>query len=152
MSNNCHCGRDKSYHNHVVRNSNQTIYTSDACSAWGIPDGTGSCLCSHFSFDPFQNVQYWECHITIEPVFDERLELFKMVIAEQDFRAADLVMIKSRAAKPERSNKDTFCTGRSKDFNDLNKRMQELCNDLEIAGFKVWRNKIEAIIIDERHK
>lgn len=99
-----------------------------------------------------ENVRYFESHITIEPVFAERLELFKMLCEEHGFRAADLLMQKDREDKPERSNKDTFCTGRGRDFDELKARMHRLVANLEDHDYKVWREKIEAVIYDKRSR
>lgn len=98
------------------------------------------------------DVKYYESHITIEPVFGEQLELFRMLCKDYGFKAADLLMQKEREDTPVRSDKDTFCTGRGKDFDDLKARMLRLTAQLEDHGYQVWRRKIEAILYDERSK
>lgn len=93
---------------------------------------------------------YYESHITIEPVFDERLEKFKAFCQTWDFKAADLLMQKEREATPERSNKDTFATGKGSDYDFLQAKMHGLLGDLMKNKFKVWRYKIEAILLDQK--
>lgn len=97
-------------------------------------------------------VKYYECHITIEPVFDQGLEEFKSICASQNFRVADLLMMKSRSETAKRSNKDTFCTGHGKDYEELFQRMDCVVEEAQKSGFQVWRKKIEAILFDERLK
>lgn len=96
------------------------------------------------------DVKYFESHITIEPVFGERLERFKVIAAEYGFKAADLLMQKQRADTPTRSDKDTFCTGRGQNKKALELYMSALVKRLQGEGFQVWRYKIEAVLIDER--
>lgn len=92
--------------------------------------------------------KYYESHVTIEPVFGERLELFAQVCSTYKFKAAKLLMQKDRADTPERSNKDTFCTGHANNYDDLHKRMTELRIALTALRFAVWRYKIEAVLLD----
>ena len=99
-----------------------------------------------------KDVLYYEAHITIEPVFDERLDEFKICCEKFNFRAADLMMKKRQQDKPERSSYDTFSTGRSQNYLDLYTRTANLCELLERNGFDVWRYKIEATLIDVRMK
>lgn len=86
---------------------------------------------------------YYECHITIEPVFDERLEKFKQLCSECGFRVAKLIMEKG----PNR--KDSFCTGRDKDVNKLSERMFSLLKMLKENNFNIYRYKLENCILDE---
>lgn len=97
-----------------------------------------------------RDVQYFESHITVEPVFDERLELFQETVKPFGFKAADLLLQKSREATPERSSKDTFATAKAP-WNrraDIENRMRACVAALQFAGFKVWRYKIEAVVLD----
>jgi hypothetical protein len=94
---------------------------------------------------------YYEAHITIEPVFDERLDLAKRLSAPYKFRVADLLMKKRESDTEERSANDTFMTGHGKIYLDLSLRMIQLIRQLQGHGFKVWRYKIEDTIIDSRH-
>lgn len=97
-------------------------------------------------------VKYYESHITIEPVFEERLGRFQEVCRKHGFRAADLLMQKRKEETPVRSDKDTFCTGRGKSFDELKEQMLQLVSELREQGFDVWRQKIEAVLLDERFK
>lgn len=94
----------------------------------------------------------FECHITVEPVFDERLELFDNLCKPFQFKAAKLFMQKSRQETPERSNKDTFATGHTKTYEEALEKIMNLKNILIQHGYKVWRCKIEQIILDERYQ
>lgn len=85
---------------------------------------------------------YYECHVTIEPVFGKRLEEFKQLCTIWGFRVAKLVMEKG----PNR--KDSFCTGRSKSVEDLELRMSNLIIALQRCEFKIFRYKIENCILD----
>lgn len=93
---------------------------------------------------------YYESHITVEPIFDERLDRFKALCKQQGFRVADLLMQKRKEDTPERSRFDTFCTGRDPTYWDLHYRMVALLGFLKQEGFKVWRYKIEHAILDSR--
>lgn len=96
-------------------------------------------------------IHYYESHITIEPVFEERLELFSSLAKANKFQAAKLLMQKTRSELPVRSNKDSFCTGHAASYEDLHNRMVKLTNELREAGFEVWRAKIEGILFDEKY-
>ncbi len=91
---------------------------------------------------------YYESHITVEPVFEERLDKFTELCAARGFRPAKLLMQKRAADTPERSRHDSFCTGRGKTEDELAERMHNLVRDLQEAGFSVWRYKIEHVILD----
>lgn len=92
------------------------------------------------------NVIYYECHVTIEPVFNERLELFKTLCEPLGFKVAKLLMEKGP------SRKDSFCTTHGSNVEELIARMRLLVSFLEANDFEVHRNKIEAIVLDERFK
>jgi hypothetical protein len=91
---------------------------------------------------------YYESHITVEPVFDERLERFTELCASHGFKPAKLMMQKRQIDTPERSQYDSFCTGRGQTENELTDRMYGLVHDLQDAGFAVWRYKIEHVVLD----
>jgi len=95
----------------------------------------------------YNDVLYYESHITVEPVFGLRLDALKMLAERYEFRVADLLKQNN-----EKSARDAFCSGRSNDVVDLINRMTNLVNDLTIAKFEVWRYKIEAILVDVRLK
>lgn len=94
---------------------------------------------------------YYECHVTIEPVFDEKREQVKTIANNYNFKVAELLMKKRKNETETRSDKDTFTTGHSKDRDDLVIRMFDLVNDLKSNGFKVWRYKIEDVHLDSRY-
>lgn len=92
----------------------------------------------------------YECHVTIEPVFDARLELASNIAEKCSFKVANLLMQKRSLDTPERSKNDTFMTSHSESKDVLISRMTQLIIALHIAGFKVWRYKIEEILIDSK--
>ena len=95
--------------------------------------------------------QYYECHITISPVHDEeKLLLLKEIVKEYKFKVAELLMQKRQEDTPLRSKYDTFMTGHSLDYVDLEDRMTQLRIILSQLGHKVWRYKIEHVILDVR--
>lgn len=95
-------------------------------------------------------INSYEAHITIEPVFGERFDLFERLCAPYKFRPAELLLMKQRTETPQRSNKDSFCTGHSKSYDDLLIRTQELVDCLKQHGFEVWRYKLEGMLVDVR--
>lgn len=94
---------------------------------------------------------YYEAHVTVEPVFEERLELFKVICHDYKFRVANLLMQKRKGDTEERSKNDSFCTGRGISYTDIEKRMLKLVDRLAKEGFKVWRYKIESTLLDSRY-
>jgi MazG nucleotide pyrophosphohydrolase domain len=94
---------------------------------------------------------YYEAHVTVEPVFEDRLELFKIICHDYKFRVANLLMQKRKGDTEERSKNDSFCTGRGISYTDTKKRMLALVERLEKEGFTVWRYKIESTLLDSRY-
>lgn len=93
---------------------------------------------------------YFEAHVTIEPVFDDRRDQARILAECWRFRLAELLMQKRTVDTEERSAKDTFMTGHGKNLSDLRRRMAMLVGELRAAGFKVWRYKIEDTVVDSR--
>lgn len=93
---------------------------------------------------------YYESHITIEPVFGDDLVRLTSLCDQFGFRIAELLMQKRREDTPERSKYDTFCSSRSVDLNVLRERMFGLVECCKSSGFKVWRYKIEDVILDSK--
>lgn len=92
---------------------------------------------------------YFECHITIDPVLiEENGELLRNLCAIVHFKVANLFMLKTG----DRSEKDTFMTGHSKDLEALIERMIQLLDLLKLHNFPIRRYKIEEIIIDSRNE
>ncbi len=92
----------------------------------------------------------YECHITIEPVREDRLHLVETLAKACGFKPAKLLMQNRETGTPERSMYDTFLTGHAPLYLDLHSRMCDLGNALRGAGFHIWRYKIEHIILDSR--
>lgn len=95
---------------------------------------------------------YFECHITIEPVYDERLELATEIAKKHKFIIAELLMRKRKEDTESRSKNDTFMTGRHSNYEILEDRMKSCIYYLQLNGFKVWRYKIEDTIIDSKQQ
>lgn len=94
--------------------------------------------------------RYFEAHITIEPLFDDELNDLKKLAATFKFKVADLLIKTHRKDTLERSSLDSFLTGHGGDLPDLMLRTEQLLNMLHCYGFKVWRYKIEDILIDSK--
>jgi hypothetical protein len=94
---------------------------------------------------------YYEAHVTVEPVFAEDLERFKIICHDYKFRVATLLMQKRKGDTEERSKNDSFCTGRGISYTDIERRMLALVERLQKEGFKVWRYKIESTLLDSRY-
>lgn len=94
----------------------------------------------------------YECHITINPVFDEQLERVKLMAESHGFKVATLLLKKREDANEQRSQNDTFMTGHDDDFDNLRKRMSQLIVTLNYHNFKVWRYKIEHILLDSEYQ
>jgi hypothetical protein len=93
---------------------------------------------------------YYESHVTIEPVFDDRLEELRTIARGYKFYVADLLMRKRAADSERRSAKDSFATSRDHSRVALELRMRHFIDSLRGHGFQVWRAKIEAALYDER--
>jgi hypothetical protein len=93
---------------------------------------------------------YFETHVTIEPVFDERLVLATIIVSRHKFKIADLLMKKREQDTEERSKNDTFMTGHGKHLEEMENRVKGLVAELRSNDFKVWRYKIEDTIMDSR--
>ena len=102
--------------------------------------------------DDQESSLYFECHITIEPVFEERLEKAVEIGKAQGFSVADLLMQRRKEDTPERSKFDTFMTGRDKNRATLAMRMIATIFALKRDGFKVFRYKIEDTLLDSKGK
>ena len=92
----------------------------------------------------------FEAHITIEPVFVDRLDQFKALAQSYNFKVAHLLMVKDRKPTEQRSDRDSFCTGHFKDYYQALEQTRNLAVLLTHNGFKVWRYKIESVLLDVR--
>lgn len=95
-------------------------------------------------------IKSYEAHVTIEPVFGDDFLKFEACCTAHGFKPAELLLQKTRQSTPERSNKDSFCTGHEDSFEGLQRRLMALVDCLESSGLRVWRYKIEGILIDVR--
>lgn len=91
---------------------------------------------------------YYECHVTIEPLFDDLLEQASVIAKKHKFKVADLLMKKRKSDTEERSKYDTFMSSRSDDYTDIKLRMISLISELKTNNIKLWRYKIEEVTID----
>lgn len=81
----------------------------------------------------------YEGHVTIEPVFEERLEKFKDICNKHNFKVAKLII------------EDSFCTGRDSDLEKMKVRMLNVVKDLKQNGFVIHRYKLEQTLVDVRN-
>jgi len=95
---------------------------------------------------------YLECHITLEPLCEDRRAWAEDLIKPFGFKLAKLLMQKRNVDTPERSKYDTFCTGHAppEQWDKLVMKMTCCIKSLQSAGFKVWRYKIESVMMDSR--
>jgi len=91
---------------------------------------------------------YYEVHVTVEPVFGAKLEQLRATCKEFGFKVADLLMQKRPEDTPERSQHDTFATGRFDTLDIASIRCDYLVKRLKKQGFRVWRYKIEDTLAD----
>lgn len=94
---------------------------------------------------------YYECHVTIAPVFGDQLELVEGIAKQHGFKVAKLLMQKRKEDTPNRSKYDTFMTGHAKEYNDIFNRMSGIIHTLKDAGHEVYRYKIEDTLFDSKH-
>ncbi len=80
-----------------------------------------------------------------EPVLTRKYQRFNNAVTGRDFRVADL-----KKGNNEQSRDDSFCSGRSDSYQDLLTRMKLLVKDLRELGIKVYRYKIEVIVLDSK--
>lgn len=101
---------------------------------------------------PFDKIAalYFEAHVTIEPIFDDKLEEAKQIAVKHGFKVASLLMKKRAEDTAERSQYDTFMTGHSRSYLTLTENTILLVKELQEKGFKVWRYKMEDTLFDSR--
>lgn len=95
---------------------------------------------------------YFESHVTIEPIYDEKLEIASNIAKLHGFKIATLLMKKRAEDTETRSQYDTFMTAHSKSLSKMIIGITGLVEELQKQGFKVWRYKIEDIMMDSRTK
>jgi hypothetical protein len=94
---------------------------------------------------------YYEAHLTFEPVFGRRLKELSTVCSQFGFHLATLLMKKRAKATPTRAAEDSFATGRSVSYSELESRMLRLMRIVRNEGFQIWRYKIEETALDSRY-
>jgi hypothetical protein len=88
---------------------------------------------------------YYEAHVTLEPVLDEKRHAELTELAHQNgFRVAKLLMEKGP------NTKDSFCTTRTNNQLEIERRVTNFVFALRTANFTVTRYKIEDTVIDSR--
>lgn len=93
---------------------------------------------------------YFETHVTIEPIFDERLSEAAEIAKKHGFKIANLLMKKREEDTEERSKYDTFMTGHGRNIFSVTNKVRSLVTELKEKSFKVWRYKIEDTVMDSR--
>lgn len=91
---------------------------------------------------------YYECHITVDPIDSDRLDVFDNLAQGNGFRRARLLMVKDGVEQP--ANRDTFVSAKNVSYKPLHDSMMNYLEALGHFGFKVRRYKIEAVIIDSK--
>lgn len=89
---------------------------------------------------------YFEAHVTIDPVDEERDGELREIALKHRFRVAELLMKKSL----KKSELDDFMTGRSDSYDNIHDRTMSLVYHLTEAGYNVRRYKIENTLLDVR--
>lgn len=93
---------------------------------------------------------YYECHITTQPVFNEKLVILKSIASKHGFRVANLLVKKSSKEKEITHNLDSFCTTRTSTHDVILYRMKSMIQDIEQHDITVYRYKIEICILDSK--
>ncbi len=93
---------------------------------------------------------YFEAHVTVEPVFGERLEEMRAVGLHFEFRVASLIMRRTAEETGESSRDDTFASARGESLHDISDRTRGFCEALRYRGFRILRAKVEDTVWDTR--
>lgn len=86
---------------------------------------------------------YYEVHVTIEPVEQDKYVLFEKLAAAQGFWCSEWALKKENGY-------NFFATTRSKSYDGAYSRMYHLITSLAVRGFKVLRYKIEDTVLDSK--
>jgi hypothetical protein len=95
---------------------------------------------------------YYESHITIEPIFDEKLEEAKQIAEKYGFKVASLLMQKRKEDTEQRSKYDTFMTAHGHSLLEMEASIRNVVRELLSHGFKIYRYKIEDVVMDSRNE
>jgi len=87
---------------------------------------------------------YFEAHITIEPIPQEKVSALKALCKRYEFRLADFILLHGDK-EPK-----AFCTTRDRLWSTINKKVHEFKTTLGQEGYKVLRYKIENTLVDVR--
>lgn len=88
---------------------------------------------------------YFEAHVTLDPVFGERLQMLKLLARIEGFRVAELLMRKGGTHED-----DSFCTARDNQWSHILERTKSFVTMLRQNGYGVRRYKIEDTILDSK--
>lgn len=86
---------------------------------------------------------YYECHVTIDPVYDKKLEQVKVIAMHSEFKVAKFIMQKDGGVE------DTFMTAHDASLERIVKNLDKLLHELQDVVL-VRRYKIEHIIFDTK--
>jgi hypothetical protein len=95
----------------------------------------------------------FECHVTLEPIIQgqalaqEREARLEDLATKSNFKIATLLM-----RDGTRSRDNSFCSAKNIDYNYLIEDMISFLCDLKKEGYKVYRYKIEQILLDVKIK
>lgn len=89
---------------------------------------------------------YYEVHVTLEPDFD-RLEEAREIAKRFHYHLGDLLLMKK---DDERSHKDMFFTTRKGSNQDARWSVVRFVQELQKAGFRPIRYKIEDTVLDSK--
>lgn len=89
---------------------------------------------------------YFEAHVTLDPVGEDRYEDLEIIAKNCQFRVAEFLYKKSGAV----AHPDDFLTGRSDSYSILASRLLSLLYALDLEGFTIQRYKIENTLVDAR--
>lgn len=90
---------------------------------------------------------YYEAHVTIDPVAEERRNAVQELADPYGCKLAKLLMQKGQP-----SNLDTFMTCHGRDLMQMEARVAGLVRRLQAVGLRVRRYKIEDTLMDSRHE
>lgn len=94
---------------------------------------------------------YYECHITIDPIFDESgRDKLQELITPHGFKLAKLLMQKRKEDTPEMSKYDTFMTAHHTIEIEMLYKLFNCMKVLKENGYIIRRYKIENVILDSR--